>query len=97
MIINFFLSNLGLIKILLIMSIIAIIILIILTTNYCKLFFKFVMESKIELKKVTWPSYNETLNISLMVLFFSIIMTMILWLLDGMIIYLISFFTNFRI
>ena len=46
----------------------------------------FVKESRVELKKVIWPSKQEASNITLVVIFAVILLGLMLWLLDSVII-----------
>ena len=51
-------------------------------TDFGKTVFNYVSESKIELKKVTWPTKQETTQTTLGVLVIVVIIGLILWLLD---------------
>ncbi|CAL4318175.1 Protein translocase subunit SecE [Buchnera aphidicola (Eriosoma grossulariae)] len=53
-------------------------------------------ESKIELKKIIWPNYKETLYTTLIVSIVTTIMSLILWILDRFLFYLVSLITNIR-
>ena len=51
-------------------------------TDFGKTVFNYVSESKIELKKVTWPTKQETTQTTLGVLVIVVIIGLILWLID---------------
>ena len=53
-----------------------------LTTELGSSFMGFVQESRTELRKVVWPTRNETLQTSLIVILLVIVMAIFLWLLD---------------
>lgn len=55
--------------------------------NFAKKIFKFLAESRIELKKVKWPTLKETLQYTLIVVIISIIVAIYLGGLD----YIFSF------
>jgi len=50
--------------------------------NFFKRIIVFLKESKIELKRVTWPSKRETIKLTLIVIGFSIAVAMFLGTLD---------------
>tara|TARA_B100000029_G_scaffold495879_1_gene561417 strand:- start:1183 stop:1548 length:366 start_codon:yes stop_codon:yes gene_type:complete len=56
--------------------------LIIYQTAFGKMAYTYVVESKVELKKVTWPTKQETTQTTLGVIFIVIIIGILLWLLD---------------
>ncbi|URJ25038.1 preprotein translocase subunit SecE [Candidatus Blochmannia ocreatus (nom. nud.)] len=64
---------------------------IILTTTSGKLIIKFGKEAHIELKKVVWPTYKDGLNTTLIIIGVTIIMSLLLWGLDTVLVYIISF------
>ena len=51
-------------------------------TNFGKTIYTYVADSKIELKKVTWPTKQETTQTALGVLVIVVIIGILLWLLD---------------
>jgi len=51
-------------------------------TNFGKTIFTYVADSKIELKKVTWPTKQETTQTALGVIVIVVIIGILLWLLD---------------
>jgi len=51
-------------------------------SDYGKLVYSYVTDSKIELKKVTWPTKQETTQTTLGVIFVVIIVGILLWLFD---------------
>lgn len=48
-------------------------------------------ESRIELKKIVWPSYRDGLNTTLIVIAVTVMVSLILWGLDALIVNMISF------
>lgn len=69
---------------------------IILTTHKGKALISFVREATSEFKKVIWPTYQETLYTTLMIVMMTVLISLILWGLDNILIYFISFCTNLR-
>ena len=55
---------------------------------------KFFKESKSELKKVTWPSKNQLIHNTLIILAFIIITCIILSVFDGAFMWLVDLLTN---
>ena len=53
-------------------------------TNFGKTIYTYVADSKIELKKVTWPTKQETTQTALGVIVIVVIIGILLWLLDMM-------------
>tara|TARA_B100001996_G_C18393654_1_gene490189 strand:- start:273 stop:650 length:378 start_codon:yes stop_codon:yes gene_type:complete len=51
-------------------------------TNFGKTIYTYVVDSKIELKKVTWPTKQETTQTALGVIVIVVIIGILLWLLD---------------
>ena len=51
-------------------------------SDFGKLVYSYVTDSKIELKKVTWPTKQETTQTTLGVIFVVIVIGILLWLLD---------------
>ncbi|QJC29619.1 preprotein translocase subunit SecE [Enterobacteriaceae endosymbiont of Plateumaris pusilla] len=85
------------IRIIIICPILILIIFIILSTDKGKKIFLFIRESRIETRKVIWPTYKETLHITSIVIIITLIISIIIWGLDNILIYLISFLTNMRL
>ncbi|MGL9760308.1 MAG: preprotein translocase subunit SecE [Symbiopectobacterium sp.] len=56
----------------------------------------FVREAFTEVRKVIWPTRQETLHITLIVAAVTAVMSLILWGLDGILVRLISFITGLR-
>ena len=54
----------------------------------------FVQDSRSELRKVVWPSRQETLQVSLAVILMVIIMSIFLWLLDMFLFWLVRLLTG---
>jgi preprotein translocase subunit SecE len=57
-------------------------------------FWQFVLESRVELRKVFWPSRQETFTTTLVVLFFVAIASVFFWVLDLMLASVTKFFTG---
>lgn len=56
----------------------------------------FIREAHTELRKVVWPTYSETLHITFIVITVTAVMSLILWGIDSILIYIISFITTLR-
>ncbi len=63
-------------------------------SQYGRNFWQFVLESRVELRKVFWPSRNETMMTTLVVLGFVLIASTFFWLLDLTLATLTKFFTG---
>ena len=57
-------------------------------------FWHFVLESRVELRKVFWPSRQETFTTTLVVLVFVAVASVFFWLLDLMLASVTKFFTG---
>lgn len=56
----------------------------------------FARESRTEMYKVIWPTRQETLQTTLVVSVVTVFMSLILWGLDSILIYLVAFITGLR-
>ncbi|NVK22498.1 MAG: preprotein translocase subunit SecE [Kangiellaceae bacterium] len=65
-----------------------------LATSKGQSFWKFAKEARTELRKVIWPTTNETVRTSIMVIIMVIILGVFLWLLDWVIVKLLSLVTG---
>jgi preprotein translocase subunit SecE len=63
-------------------------------SQYGRNFWQFVLESRVELRKVFWPSRNETMMTTLVVLGFVLIASVFFWGLDLMLAFATRFFTG---
>ncbi|PPI88962.1 preprotein translocase subunit SecE [Candidatus Pantoea edessiphila] len=70
---------------------------ILLSTKQGKKILVFTRESKAEIKKVVWPTYQETFRITLIVIAVTTIMSLILWGLDNIVVRMVSFITGLRL
>ena len=61
---------------------------------YGRNFWQFVLESRVELRKVFWPSRQETFTTTLVVLGFVLVASMFFWLLDLALASVTKFFTG---
>lgn len=66
-------------------------------TNKGKLAMIFIKKSKIEAKKILWPTRQETFYTTLIIFAITTFMSLIFWGLDTILIFFISFFTNVRL
>lgn len=57
----------------------------------------FAKESRLEIRKVVWPTRKEAMNTTLIVLAATVVMALILWGLDGILVRVVSFFTGIGI
>ena len=56
----------------------------------------FLKESRIELRKIVWPTRQEATQTTLVVMGVTVVVSLILWGLDSLIVSLINFITNLR-
>ncbi len=63
-------------------------------SQYGRNFWQFVLESRVELRKVFWPTRKETLNTTVVVLVFVVIASIFFWLLDLGLASVTKFFTG---
>lgn len=64
------------------------------TTSKGKAAISFAREARMEVRKVVWPTRQETMQTTLIVLAVSIVMALALWGLDGIMVRLVSFATG---
>lgn len=64
------------------------------TTTQGNSLLEFVREARMELRKVVWPTRNETLQTSLAVIVMVIIMGLLLWLLDLLLLWIVRLLTG---
>lgn len=57
----------------------------------------FAREARVEMRKVIWPTRQETLQTTLIVAAVTAVMSLILWGLDGILVRLVSFITSLRL
>ena len=63
-------------------------------SGYGKRFWRFVLESRVELRKVVWPTRQETMTTTMVVLVFVTIAATFFWLLDLLLASVTRFFTG---
>jgi len=63
-------------------------------SGYGKRFWRFVLESRVELRKVFWPTRQETMTTTMVVLVFVVIAATFFWLLDLTLASVTKFFTG---
>jgi preprotein translocase subunit SecE len=63
-------------------------------SGYGRRFWRFVLESRVELRKVFWPTRQETMTTTMVVLVFVVIAATFFWLLDLMLASVTKFFTG---
>ncbi|NIH41016.1 MAG: preprotein translocase subunit SecE [Buchnera aphidicola (Periphyllus aceris)] len=61
--------------------------------NYIKNIYK---EIKLEIKNISWPTKKDTLNTTFIIILTSLLISFILWGLDTIIFYFISFITSLK-
>ncbi len=54
----------------------------------------FLKKTKLEILKIIWPSYNEIIKNIFIVFIFSLIISIIIWLIDKFILYIFFFINN---
>ena len=64
------------------------------TTSKGKVAISFAREARMEIRKVVWPTRQETMQVTLIVLAVSIVMALALWGIDGIMVRLVSFATG---
>ncbi|CAJ0992362.1 preprotein translocase subunit SecE [Pantoea sp. Nvir] len=69
---------------------------VVLLTTKGKAIVAFVREARTEIRKVIWPTRQETLHTTLIVAAVTAMMSLILWGLDGILVRLVSFITGLR-
>jgi preprotein translocase subunit SecE len=67
------------------------------TTDKGTRFLTYAKDSRTEVRKVVWPSRQEATQTTLIVLFATLVMALILWGLDGIIVRLVGFVTGIGI
>lgn len=65
-------------------------------TRQGKSFLEFARESRIEVRKVVWPTRQETTHTTLIVAAVTVVMALALWGLDSILVNLVSFITGLR-
>lgn len=78
------------------LALLGIITAIVLQTRQGKVAFNFVRESRAELRKVFWPTRQETMQTTLFVAAMVIILALILWAIDGGLMWAIGWLTGQR-
>lgn len=66
-------------------------------THKGRTFINFAKESRSEIRKVVWPTRQETMQTTLVVIIATIIMGLLLWGLDAILLRAVSFFTGLGI
>lgn len=66
-------------------------------TNKGRTFLAFAKEARIEVRKVIWPTRQETTHTTLIVMVATVIMALILWGLDGILFRAVGFLTGLEI
>lgn len=67
------------------------------TTNKGSAFLTFAKDARIEVRKVVWPTRQETTQTTMIVLAATVFMALVLWGLDGIIVRVVSFITGLGI
>jgi preprotein translocase subunit SecE len=55
-----------------------------------KRFFRFALDSRDEAKKVVWPTRKETIQMTGVVMAFVVVMALFLWMVDGILLWLVK-------
>lgn len=79
------------VRMMLIFVIIIVTVYIVFTTKIGKLIIVFGKESCIELQKVVWPTYQESLNTTLVIVAVTVLMSLLVWGLDAVLVHVIAF------
>lgn len=67
-----------------------------LLTTRGKIALNFAREARIEVRKVLWPTHQETLHTTLIVAAVTAVMSLLLWGLDSVLVRMVSFITSLR-
>ena len=67
------------------------------TTEKGRTFIAFAKESRIEVRKVVWPTRQETTHTTFIVMLATVVMALILWGLDGNLFRIVGFLTGLEI
>lgn len=67
------------------------------TTEKGRTFMAFAKESRIEVRKVVWPTRQETTHTTFIVMLATVVMALILWGLDGILFRVVGFLTGLEI
>lgn len=57
-------------------------------------FWDFAKESRVELRKVVWPTRQETVQSTVVVAIMVAVMSMLLWCVDSLLMWIVAFFTG---
>ncbi|CAD83245.1 preprotein translocase SecE subunit [Candidatus Blochmanniella floridana] len=79
------------VRMMLIFVIIIVTVYIVFTTKIGKWIIVFGKESCIELQKVVWPTYQESLNTTLVIVAVTVLMSLLVWGLDAVLVHVIAF------
>ncbi|CAL4317943.1 Protein translocase subunit SecE [Buchnera aphidicola (Periphyllus testudinaceus)] len=74
----------------------SLIIIILIINKYYTFLQSIYKDIQIEIKNITWPKKKDTLNTTFIIILISILISMVLWGLDNIIFYLISFITSIK-
>lgn len=66
------------------------------TTNKGAAFVSFVREAQVELRKVFWPTRQETLQVTFFVAVMVLILALVLWGMDSVLVFLLGWLTGQR-
>ncbi|CCQ11518.1 Preprotein translocase subunit SecE (TC 3.A.5.1.1) [Pseudoalteromonas luteoviolacea B = ATCC 29581] len=67
------------------------------TTEKGRTFIAFAKEARIEVRKVVWPTRQETMHTTFIVMIATVVMALILWGLDGILFRVVGFLTGVEI
>jgi preprotein translocase subunit SecE len=65
-------------------------------TNYGHVFINFARDSRMELRKVVWPTRQETVQTTLIIAVMVVVLALLLWGIDGVLVWLIGWLTGQR-
>ncbi|AKZ66028.1 preprotein translocase subunit SecE [Candidatus Palibaumannia cicadellinicola] len=69
---------------------------VIMITEPGRLILAFLQDSRTEVRKVIWPSYQETLYTTLIVIVLTFIISIVIWIIDSLIINILTMITKLR-
>lgn len=95
------LSNFGFdindaVKILIVIVLIVVAIVLLAFTNQGQKSLAFLKGSKVELKKISWPTRSETMQTTFIIVGVTVVVSLILWAMDSLIVTVIKYLTSLR-
>lgn len=93
---NYYMDQSLLVRMVYLLALALLAIMIALQTNHGKQFWRFVKDSRLEIKRVVWPTRPETVQITMIVLIMVSLLGLILWGVDSVLLRAIGWLTGYR-